>query len=151
MHDCFAKPSVIVTSSIMCKWSSMFYALLCKQLHQLLIIIFNPCGHIHHHPARTALLACQIISKKKVDGVCKFITPSDVNAMKRVKNLIEIEDALKDCYTSVEAAVDEDRLTQAQACGVFGRFCTRVVTMALKKRATSRQKNIQQFRRFRIR
>ena len=80
------------------------------------------------------MVCTQIISKKKVDGFNKFITASDINSFKKVKNLQDIEDAIKACFEKVDAAVAANNLSAAQACGIKGRFCTRVVLMTLKKK-----------------
>ena len=60
-----------------------------------------------NHAYRTALLACNIVSPKKVDGIQKFLTKTDILQIAKHKEIDIMEKALKDKHEELAKMVDD--------------------------------------------
>ena len=79
------------------------------------------------------MLCSNLLSPKVTDGVSRMLSKSDMEGMKKLKNISEVEKMLKSAWSKMNEAIDAGSLSQDQGFAAFGKFCVRVALLCLKK------------------
>ena len=85
---------------------------------------------------RAALVACNLIAPKVVDGVARLLVKSDLLALKhkdKLLNITALETMLMESWKLLQQHVENEELSDESCYAMFGRMSARAALLVTKK------------------